>query len=214
MIIKKAHSLSTRIVLSVALVFFLLFFAIFLVFDKINKDALYTAEKDKAEIIAEMIAPTLAVELYLGRDENVLAMADQITSNPNILSFELVKDGQHVVRRKNAQIGSSNTDENFNVEKELMHPVTKQPIAKLYLSYSSAHYHHLAGQYILSQTVAGKPLPLQRLQQQEQFLNSAYQHFSSAAQQDITPSYAAEWLLLNPYPAKCEIRSKSSLPSA
>ena len=147
MIIKKAHSLSTRIVLSVALVFFLLFFAIFLVVDKINKDALYNAEKDKAEIIAEMIAPTLAVELYLGRNENVLAMARQITANPNILSFELVKDGQHVVRRKNAQIDSSDTDESFNVEKELMHPVTEQPIAKLYLSYSSAHYHHLSSQY-------------------------------------------------------------------
>ncbi|MBN1920969.1 MAG: hypothetical protein JW892_06975 [Anaerolineae bacterium] len=66
--------------------------------------------------------------------------------------------------------------------------------------------HRLAGQYILSQTVAGKPLPLQRLQQQEQFLNSAYQHFSSAAQQDITPSYAAEWLLDNFFVVQQTIR--------
>ncbi|WP_345974936.1 EAL domain-containing protein [Sulfurimonas sp. HSL3-7] len=147
MIIKKAHSLSTRIVLSVALVFFLLFFAIFLVFGKITKDALYTAEKDKAEIIAEMIAPMLAVELYLGRNENVLAIADQITANPNILSFELVQDGQRIVRRKNTEIDSSDTDEDFNVETELIHPVNHHPIAKLHLSYSSEHYHHLARQY-------------------------------------------------------------------
>ncbi len=147
MIIKKAHSLSTRIVLSVALVFFLLFFAIFLVFDRITKDALYTAEKEKAEIIAEMVAPMLAVELYLERTENVLAIAGQITSNPNILSFELVKEGQRIVRRQNTQFGNSDTDESFNVERELIHPVNNQPIAELHLSYSSEHYHHLSRQY-------------------------------------------------------------------
>ncbi len=145
--IKKARSLSTKIVFSVALVFLVIFFAIFLVFDKINKDALYTAEREKAKIIADMIAPILAVELYLGRNENVLAMAGQITANPNILSFELVKSGQSIVSRKNTQIDSSNTDESFNIETELIHPVSNQPIAKLYLSYSSAHYHHLAWQY-------------------------------------------------------------------
>ena len=145
--IKKAHSLSTKIVISVALVFLVIFLAIFLVFDKINKNALYTAERDKAEIIAEMFAPILAVELYLDRNENVLSIANQITENPNILSFELVQDGKRIVSRKNKTSFKSDADESFNVETVLTHPVNHMPIATLYLAYSSAHYHHLAWQY-------------------------------------------------------------------
>ncbi|MCJ7764373.1 MAG: hypothetical protein MUP09_00315, partial [Thiovulaceae bacterium] len=144
---KKARSLSTKIVISVALVFLVIFVMIFLVFNKINKDALYTAERDKAEIIAEMIAPIVAVELYLGRNANVLAVADQITSNPNILSFEIIQEGEPIVSRKNTGIDSSGTEESFNVEKELIDPVSNHPIAKLFLSYSSAHYRYLASQY-------------------------------------------------------------------
>ncbi|MGB5964063.1 MAG: EAL domain-containing protein [Sulfurimonadaceae bacterium] len=145
--IKKTHSLSTKIVLSVALVFLVLFFAIFLAFDKINKNALYTAEREKAEMLAEMIAPILAVELYLGRKQNLLTVASQITANPNILSFDLVQNGQSIVSQKNTETDNSDTGESFNVETELIHPVNHKPIATLYLSYSSAHYHHLAGQY-------------------------------------------------------------------
>jgi len=145
--IKKAHSLSTRIVFSVALVFLVIFFTIFLVFDGINKDALYTAEREKAETIAQMIAPILAVELYLDREENVLTMANQITSNPNIISFELTQNDQTVVSRKNTQIDQGDIEDSFNIQTELMHPVNAQPIAALHLSYSSAHYHDLTMKY-------------------------------------------------------------------
>ncbi len=144
---KKMHSLSTRIVLSVGFVFLTLFFAIFLAFDKINKNALYTAEKEKAEMIAEMAAPILAVELYLGRKQNLLTIADQITSNPNILSFELIENGQAILSRKDMEITDRDKDKSFNVKTALNHPVNHKPIATLHLSYSSAHYNHLTGQY-------------------------------------------------------------------
>ena len=73
---------------------------------------------------------------------------------------------------------------------------------------------HLAGQYVLSQEVTGKPLPLHLLQQQEQFLNRAYQHFSRTVQQDITPSYAAEWLLDNFFVVQQAIRQiREDMPS-
>ena len=145
--IKQAYSLSTKIVLSVALVFLVIFSTIFLVFDHINKDALYTAEREKAETITSLIAPNLAVELYLGRNENVAAIADQITANPNILSFELIQNGQHIVSRKNIETYNNDTGESFNVTTKLLHPVNHSLIATLHLSYSSAHYHHLASQY-------------------------------------------------------------------
>ncbi len=145
--IRKAYSLSTKIVFLVSLIFFVVFFTGFLVFDKINKEALYTAEKEKAATIVEMLAPILAIELYLGRDSNILTLARQVTSNPNILSFKIVQKGQDLVNIEN--IGSEVTDneENFDVHKELMHPVTNETMATLYLSYSSAHYDELTWKY-------------------------------------------------------------------
>ncbi len=72
----------------------------------------------------------------------------------------------------------------------------------------------LAGQYVLSQDMAGKALPLQRLQQQEQILNRAYQHFIITAQQNIPPSYAAEWLLDNFFVVQQTIRQvREDMPS-
>ncbi len=145
--IKKTRSLSTKIVLSVASVFLLIFFTVFIAFDKINKNALYTAEKEKAEMVAETVAPLLAVELYLERKQNLLSIADQVIANPNILSFVLEQDGKTIVDQKSSIPQQNNTDESFNVQTELLHPVTLKPIARLYLTYSSAHYHHLTGQY-------------------------------------------------------------------
>lgn len=145
--IKKAYSLSTKIVLLVTLIFFVVFFTIFLVFDKLNKDALYTAQKEKAETIVEMLAPMLGVELYLGREESVLGLAKQVTANPDILSFKIVQNGEDFVNIKNTDSEIIDDKEGFNVQKKLMHPVTRDIMAILYLSYSSAHYYELTRQY-------------------------------------------------------------------
>ena len=145
--IKKAYSLSTRIVFLVSLIFFVVFFTGYLVFDKINKKALYTAEKEKAKTIVGMLAPILAIELYLGRDENILTLARQVTSNPNILSFKIVQNGQSLVNIDNTDSEMIDNEEGFDVQTELMHPVTKETMATLYLSYSSAHYYDITQQY-------------------------------------------------------------------
>jgi diguanylate cyclase (GGDEF)-like protein len=145
--IKKAYSLSTKIVFLVSLIFFVVFITIFMVFDKINKEALYTAEKEKANTIVDMLAPILSVELYLGRDENIVTLARQVTSNPNILSFKIVQNDQDLVNIENKDSEMIDNKEGFDVETALIHPVTDETMATLYLSYSSAHYYDLAQQY-------------------------------------------------------------------
>jgi hypothetical protein len=95
------------------------------------------------------------------------------------------------------------TQDSEQVEGEVF---TENPVAGL--------ARHLAEQYALSQEMVGKPLPLHRLQQQEQLLNRAYQHFSSTAQQDIASSYAAEWLLDNFFVVQQTIRQiREDMPS-
>src|SRR4051812_8916742 len=64
----------------------------------------------------------------------------------------------------------------------------------------------LAGTYILSQQVTGDSVLLHLLQRQEKLLKQAYQHFSSAIQEDLTPSTAAEWLLDNFFVVQQTIR--------
>jgi diguanylate cyclase (GGDEF)-like protein len=145
--IKKAFSLSTKIVCLMALVFSVVFLTIFLVFDKINKEALYTAEEEKAETIVGMLAPILAIELYLGRDTNIVTLAKQVTSNPNILSFKIVQNTQELVNIENNNSEIIDNEEDFNTQTELMHPITNEAMAVLYLSYSSAHYYTLTRQY-------------------------------------------------------------------
>jgi diguanylate cyclase (GGDEF)-like protein len=144
---KRAYSLSTRIVFLVSLIFFVVFITIFLVFDKINKEALYTAEREKADTIVGMLAPILAIELYLGRDENILTLARQVTSNPNILSFKIVQDGQNLVNIENTDSEMIDNEEGFDVHTQLLHPVANDMMAVLYLSYSSAHYYALTQKY-------------------------------------------------------------------
>ena len=145
--IKKAYSLSTKIVFLVSLIFLVVFFTGFLVFDKINKEALYTAEKEKAQTIVSMLTPILAIEVYLGRKTNILTLASQVTSNPHILAFKIVQKGQDLVNIENTDSEMIGNEENFDVHKELMHPVTNEAMATLYLSYSSAHYYEITQQY-------------------------------------------------------------------
>jgi diguanylate cyclase (GGDEF)-like protein len=145
--IKKSYSLSAKIVFLVSLIFFMVFITIFLVFDKINKEALYTAEKEKADTIVGTLAPILAVEIYLGREENVLTLAKQITANPNILSLQIAQDGQDLVNIENTDSEMIDNEEGFDVHTELLHPVTSDAMAVLYLSYSSAHYYDLTQKY-------------------------------------------------------------------
>ena len=144
---KRAYSLSTKIVFLVSLIFFVVFITIFLVFDKINKEALYTAEREKADTIVGMLAPILAIEIYLGRDENILTLARQVTSNPNILSFKIVQNGQDLVNIENMDSEMVDKEEGFDVHTQLLHPVTNDSLAVLYLSYSSAHYYALTQKY-------------------------------------------------------------------
>src|SRR5258708_26316486 len=57
--------------------------------------------------------------------------------------------------------------------------------------------HQFAREYRLSDQITGSPVLLHLLQRQEKFLTQAYQQMSGTAVDDITPSYAAEWLLDN-----------------
>jgi cyclic beta-1,2-glucan synthetase len=66
--------------------------------------------------------------------------------------------------------------------------------------------HRLAGEYALARKLTREPRLLYLLDHQERRLDHAYQRFSNAAQADVAPSYAAEWLLDNYFVVQQAIR--------
>ena len=147
--LQKRDSLQNRVVVSVTLVFIAIFIVIYLVFRQANQDALYTVEKEKAELIADTVAPLLAVDLYLDLNDKTDGIVRQLASNPNILSLELLQGGNVLVDTQKEKPGCRNVEECFDIRKPLEHPVTGKPFATLHLVYSSAHYNKLAHRYNL-----------------------------------------------------------------
>ncbi|MHC3993351.1 EAL domain-containing protein [Thiomicrolovo sp. ZZH C-3] len=146
---QKPASLQNRVVISVVLAFVVIFLFVYLFFREASHNALYTVEKEKAELIANTVAPLLAVNLYLSLDGSINELVRQLASNPNILALKLSR-GETVLAdvRHNDQICRT-AEECFNVQKPLLHPVSGEPFANLNLVYSSAHFNQMAHRYNL-----------------------------------------------------------------
>ena len=143
---QQTASLPNRVVASVVLAFVIIFVIIYLVFRQTNENALYTVEKEKAQMIADTVAPLLAVDLYLGLDAKTDEIIRQLTANPNILAVKLKKGAQDIASEKKSR-ECDRTSECFYVHQHLYHPVTGKPFASLELTYSSAHIKQVTHRY-------------------------------------------------------------------
>lgn len=141
---KKTNSLSTKIVFSIALVSFLVVSMIFYVMQRVNRDAFYNIEIEKANIIVTTIEPLIAVNLYLGRDDSVGKIAKNLLNNPNILSVKIFKNKKIVYE---SQSTNERLENSFVVEKNILKPNSTHAIGKISLLYSSKNYEELSSQY-------------------------------------------------------------------
>ena len=137
---KFITSLSSKIVLSIALVSFLVLVILFFVLEKMNKDAFYSVELDKANIIVNTIEPLVAVNLYLAMKENIKRIVHNTIQNPNIVSIQIFKDKIMMYEEKSQNDDLENV---FMVEKTILLPNTQKKIGKIVLLYSSKNYKEL-----------------------------------------------------------------------
>ena len=72
---KKIKSLSSKIVFLIAAVTLVSILLIFYVFEKINKEAFYNVEMEKAQLVLSTIEPLIAVNIYLNLNDRI----DQLT---------------------------------------------------------------------------------------------------------------------------------------
>lgn len=144
--IMAARSLSTKISVSIAVISLTVLVILFALLEKINREAFYNIELEKATIIADTIEPLIAMDMYLGLDQKIDQIAHQLIENPNILAVELTKEGKVIYELSSKSFTDSSGDW-FRVSKAVMQPNAQRKIADLELIYSSKHYKELTNQY-------------------------------------------------------------------
>jgi len=138
-------SLSFKISLLIVLVSSLVIMSIFFISERFNKEAFYSVELDKANIILKTIEPLVALDIYLGIDTNIKKIAQDLMKNPNILSLTITKDSQKIY---SIQSPSLKQQEAFlSVTQDILQPNTKKKIGTISLDYSSQNYQKLINNY-------------------------------------------------------------------
>ena len=145
---KKRHtkSLSTKIVFSIALISFIITLIIYTVSNKINKEAFYQIEVEKAHLIASTIEPLIAINIYLDMPDKITQVTKQLMQNHNILAVKIVKENKIIDEIKSADYNSAIHDA-FEIQKEIFQPNSKEQIATLTLVYSNRGHKELVSKY-------------------------------------------------------------------
>ncbi|MEA3352336.1 MAG: ATP-binding protein [Campylobacterota bacterium] len=142
----KIKSLSSKIVflIAVATLFSILF--IFYVVEQINKEAFYNIEMEKAKLVLSTIEPLIAVNLYLNMNDRIDKLTEQLITNPNILSVQVIKDNKLINERKSKEF-QNHVKDSFVVENAIFRPNSKKKIGDIILTYSSKNYKELINSY-------------------------------------------------------------------
>lgn len=143
---KQPKTLSKKIVLSFTLISIIVLVIIFGTLERINKEAFYGVELEKANIIADTVEPLLALDIYLELDEKKQQLAGQLIENPNILSLRIVEEGKETVRLESPDYDAE-AQNFFLITKKLTMPNTDIPVGELEIIYSSKRYNELITQY-------------------------------------------------------------------
>ena len=142
----KTNSLSRKIVFLIALISLSSILVIFSVFEKINKEAFYSVELEKANLVVSTIEPLVALNIYLGLESRIDNTIQQLIENPNILAVKVLKENKIISEQKSKEY-ENNIEDSFIVKKDLYQPNSKNKIGTLVLLYSTKNYKVLIDKY-------------------------------------------------------------------
>ncbi len=143
---KQAKTLSKKIVLAFTLISAIVLALIFGTLERMNKEAFYEVELEKANIIADTVEPLLALDIYLELEDKKRQLAEQLINNPNILAVRVLENGMESLHIESPEY-NQNEQNFFLITKKLMMPNTDIPVGELELIYSSKRYNELISQY-------------------------------------------------------------------
>lgn len=142
----RVKSLSTKIVLLLAVISLSSILLLFSVFEKINKEAFYSIEMEKANLVLSTIEPLIALNIYLNMNDRIKETIFQLLENPNILVVKVLKNDT-VITETHSKEYDNNIDDSFTVEKSIFQPNSKRKIGTLVLVYSNKNYKELVERY-------------------------------------------------------------------
>jgi len=143
---EKIKSLSSKIVYLITVVTLVSILLIFNVFEKINKEAFYNIETEKAKLVLSTIEPLIALNIYLNLNDRIDQLAKQLVTNPDILAVKVLQ-GDKVINEIKSQEFDKNIDDSFIVKNDIFQPNSKKKIGTLVLTYSNKNYKELIDRY-------------------------------------------------------------------
>jgi signal transduction histidine kinase len=144
---RPIKSLSSKIVFLISIVTLLSILLIFYVFGKINKEAFYNIEMEKAKLVLSTIEPLVAVNLYLNLNNKIDQLTGQLILNPNILAIQVRDTNNKLINERKSKELKSHIDDSFVVENSIFQPNSKKQIGKIILTYSNKNYKELIDKY-------------------------------------------------------------------
>jgi len=143
---KQIKSLSRKIVFLIAVVTIASILLIFNIFEKINKEAFFNVETQKAKLVLHTIEPLVALNIYLNLTNRIEQLTKQLLTNPDILAVKVLQDGKILSEIKSKDF-ETNVKDSFVVTTPIFQPNSKKEIGKLILTYSNKNYKELIEQY-------------------------------------------------------------------
>jgi len=143
---EKIKSLSSKIVFLISVVTLVSILLIFYVFEKINKEAFYNVETEKAKLVLNTIEPLIAVNIYLSLNDRINQLTQQLVTNPNILAIKVLQGDTLIHERKSKEF-DTNVEDSFVVESSIFQPNSTKKIGTLILTYSNKNYKELIDKY-------------------------------------------------------------------
>jgi len=146
---KIQNSLSKKIVAMVAVSFLLINIILHGGIAFLNKKTFYKLEGEKGDIIVKNYAHMFAINMYLGMNDKINDLADQILKNESVLKVELFHNKKPVLKKTK----STDTD-GIVISKDILRPNSDEKLGKLQILYSTKHFEAFMKHYALILTYA------------------------------------------------------------
>lgn len=147
-----SRSLARKIIVTAAAGTLLIIVITFGATRQIGEKALYEAEIEKANFIAETYAQLLSVNLYLGLDDNVAQLATQLSNHKDILFVTVISND--TVMLSLPEKAPEATPHTIRIRQKIVDPNAHHEIGELHLWYSSLHFTDALEQYRRSAMVS------------------------------------------------------------
>ncbi|WP_456390491.1 EAL domain-containing protein [Hydrogenimonas sp.] len=135
---KRQRSLSATLTGYVVVMGIVIIAVAFFLFEYFSKQVLYDIEKEKAKLIAEMFAPQIGINLYLGMDDRVVEALRQLLKQKEIVAVKLYCNGR-VCHDLHKSVSAENGIV-IETSADIYRPGDKSKIGKLVVDYVSYTY--------------------------------------------------------------------------